>query len=69
MMTYERRLFWTKAIRNTHRDTGRLDTLQSEYCDLRPQTPRHVAKVISSHERSPAVLSAITFDRDKILDA
>ena len=33
---------------------------------LRPVTPSHVAKVISRHERSPGVFSAITFDRYKL---
>ena len=33
---------------------------------LWPVTPRHVAKVISGHERSPTVFSRITFDRDQL---
>ena len=50
----ERRLFWTKAIQNTlkHRVTGRIDILSR---NIVTGEPRHVAKVISGHGRSPAV--------------
>ena len=53
-----KRLFWTKPILNTlkHRVTGRLNTLsRPECCDQWQWPPRHVAMVISGHERSLAV--------------
>ena len=53
----ERRLFWKKTIRNTlkHRVTGRLDNLSRNIATNELMTPRHVAKVISGNDRSPAV--------------
>ena len=63
----ERRLFWTKTTRtlSKHRFTIQLD-LTTWVGILRPVTTRHVAKVISGHERSPEVFSAITLDRDQL---
>ena len=60
----ERRLFWTKTIRNTlkHWVTGRLDTLHRKFAN---SDPPHVTEVTSGHERSPAVFG-ITFDGDKL---
>ena len=49
----ERRLFWTKTIRNAlkHWITGRLDTLSRNIAN----PPYIITKVISGHKRSPAV--------------
>ena len=50
----ERRLFWNKPIRNTL-DIGLQVDLTPWVGILRPVTSRHVAKIISGHERSSVV--------------